>query len=185
MAGFHPIAISESDAERFWRSVEKRGSCWIWTGTINLGYGTFQAGGKSLRAHRVAWVLVHRRPIPDGLSLDHICRVRSCVNPDHLEPVTTRINVLRGIGVTAINARKTHCRRGHPLELGNLFYVRGMRQCVKCEAIRARRKYDNRVKAGRCLRCSKNPRAAHSRRYCAVCLAFDAQRQLAKKRQTQ
>jgi hypothetical protein len=73
-------------------------------------------------------------PIPDGLHLDHLCKVRNCVRPSHLEAVTPRENVMRSDGVASLNARKTHCKRGHPFSGRNL-YVRpnGERACRKCD----------------------------------------------------
>lgn len=112
------------------------GPCWIWTGTKSVGYGKFNAGSR--RANReIAWA--HRwlyefciGPIPDGLTLDHLCRTRICVNLGHVESVTHKINILRGAGASAINARKTHCKNGHSLTLGNILpYGRG-RVCGIC-----------------------------------------------------
>jgi hypothetical protein len=71
--------------------------CWVWTGRIDLGYGKISASGHSHMAHRFSYV-VHRDLIPDGLTLDHLCRVKACVNPWHLEPVTQGVNSLRTWG---------------------------------------------------------------------------------------
>lgn len=100
--------------EWVWARVDKSGDCWLWTSEIGRkGYGRLvDPQGRRLLAHRVVYELVVG-PIPDGLTLDHLCRVHACVNPEHLEPVTTRENVLRGQGVAAINAAKTHCSHGH------------------------------------------------------------------------
>src|SRR5689334_8336917 len=96
-------ASAEVTASRFWVKVDKGGplGCWIWTASINVdGYGQFivyDAGrkrGLSIPAHRVAWQLV-RGSIPQDLYIDHLCRTRSCVNPEHLEPVTNKVNILR------------------------------------------------------------------------------------------
>jgi hypothetical protein len=94
---------------------------------------------------RVATKAAHRLfyeqlvgPIPDGLQLDHLCRVRHCVNPDHLEPVTQTANVLRGIGPTAVNAGKTHCVHGHPFTPDNTYINKqGNRHCRACAIRRA------------------------------------------------
>lgn len=107
--------------------------CWLWTASIHpTGYGQFQLG----RAHRVAYEL-RNGPIPDGLTLDHLCRVRNCVNPDHLEPVTRKVNILRGMGLSAQRARQTHCTRGHPFDEANT-HIRpnGTRRCRACDRAR-------------------------------------------------
>src|SRR5437773_10375437 len=116
--------------EQFWQKVDKNGPvalingvesrCWLYLGVPqNKGYGHICVNYKPVLAHRFAWILMIGE-IPDGLTLDHLCRRTMCVNPAHLEPVTHRVNVLRGIGRTAINARKTHCKWGHPLSGENL-----------------------------------------------------------------
>jgi hypothetical protein len=107
--------------------------CWIWQGNKSpKGYGVMYFDGRPMvRAHQVAYQLIVG-PIPNGLQLDHLCRNPSCVNPKHLEPVTCKENVLRGIGVTAINARKTHCPKGHSLSGENLYLYKGWRSCKIC-----------------------------------------------------
>lgn len=106
--------------ERFWSKVEKTDTCWLWTGSLaSGGYGSFNYKYKHYRAHRLSYEQI-RGEIPKGLVLDHLCRVRSCVNPDHLEAVTHRVNILRGIGGSAVNAKKTHCKNGHLLSGDNL-----------------------------------------------------------------
>lgn len=106
---------------RFWSKVQKGDLCWTWIGgTFTEGYGAFSpAAGRRVRAHRYAYELVVG-PIPEGLVLDHLCRNILCVNPAHLEPVTSGENVLRGEGPPAKRARQTHCKRGHPLSGPNL-----------------------------------------------------------------
>jgi hypothetical protein len=96
--------------------------------------------GRVRQAHRFAWELL-RGAIPDGLTLDHLCRNRRCVNPDHLEPVTAVENTMRGQAPHAINARKTHCLRGHAFDEENT-YVRsdGARICRACVRARNTRK---------------------------------------------
>jgi hypothetical protein len=82
--------------ERVWAKVEKTEGCWLWTAAISPnGYGKFMVSGRPVNAHRLVYQLTVG-PIPDGLDLDHLCRVRHCVNPDHLEPVTRSENLLRG-----------------------------------------------------------------------------------------
>lgn len=111
--------------------------CWIWTGGKSQGYGAF----RNTRAHRWAYEnLTESPPIPSGWHLDHLCRVPLCCNPDHLEAVTPKTNMLRGVGPTAINASKTHCIRGHEFTPENT-YIRGdtgHRQCRVCLRARAK-----------------------------------------------
>lgn len=133
--------------QRLWMSVEKGISddaCWLWVGSkINNGYGVIR---KPRSAKKKGTALVHRvsyeiafGPIPDGLDIDHKCRVRNCVNPNHLRTCTRRQNTLWGIGPSAKNAQKTHCLRGHPLEGENIL-IRGNRRCCReCIRIRARK----------------------------------------------
>lgn len=95
--------------------------CWEWTGRKQTaGYGQTFVGGRGVVVHRLAYEHLVG-PIPDGLVLDHLCRNRTCVNPAHLEPVSNKDNILRGVGPSAINARKTHCRRGHEFTPENTY----------------------------------------------------------------
>ena len=127
--------------ERFWSKVDASGDCWEWTGGVQRqGYGITYVDGPQRVAHRWAWENLVG-PVPDGLVLDHLCRNKRCVNPDHLEPITNRENILRGYGITARNARKTECIHGHPLSGVNLFVWRGDRLCRTCHRERQRR-YD-------------------------------------------
>jgi hypothetical protein len=108
------------------------------------GYGYLRPGGRQVYAHRFAFEALVG-PIPEGLSLDHLCRVTWCVFPGHLDPVEHRTNVLRGVGPTAVNARKTHCKRGHPLSGDNLYVQpRGYRNCRTCKQAQQRRLYAER-----------------------------------------
>jgi len=107
--------------ERFWSKVvfPEDSDCWLWAASINNnGYGEFWAGDKYVKAHRWAYEYLIG-PIPAGLTIDHLCRNRACVNPAHLEPVTLRINLLRGNTFQARNAAKTHCESGHSFDLFN------------------------------------------------------------------
>lgn len=122
--------------ERFWDKLDQSGgrdACWQWmAGRTTSGYGSFNAPefGTNL-AHRIAYeVLVG--PIPVGLTLDHLCRNRACVNPSHLEPVSYRVNILRGEGLAALNARKTACIHGHDFTASNLIRTRHGRACRVC-----------------------------------------------------
>lgn len=125
-------------------AFEPTTGCWLLVAGGVKGYCTSFHDGKSWRSHRLSYTLLVG-PIPPGLEIDHLCRNRMCINPDHLEPTTTRENVLRGNGHTARNHRKTHCVRGHELANANLYIDRrGRRKCRACErlhdaALRARR----------------------------------------------
>ena len=114
----------------FWDRVEKGDRCWIWFGPKDQsGYGRYQ----NVPAHRYAYILEFG-PILDGLVIDHLCRNPACVNPWHLEPVTARVNILRGEGVGAGNARKTHCINGHLFDEANTYIRkdRYQRMCRTC-----------------------------------------------------
>jgi hypothetical protein len=129
------------DIARFWSkvAVSYPNDCWEWLGgRFETGYGQFNAGGKALRAHRVAYEIVHG-PVPEGLVLDHLCRNPLCCNPAHLEAVTNRENTLRGIGPTAANAQKTHCPRGHAYTPPNTIQHGGKRECRICNREKKRR----------------------------------------------
>ena len=90
------MGISVWDDYRFWSKVKKSRGCWLWQGAINTnGYGNFHNKGRTVKAHRFAYEICVGE-IPKGLTIDHLCRVRHCVNPSHLEPVTMRENFLRG-----------------------------------------------------------------------------------------
>jgi hypothetical protein len=110
--------------------------CWVWQLRVDRdGYG--RTDGRL--AHRVSYE-THRGPIPEGLTIDHLCRIRACVNPGHLEAVTMAENVRRGESFAALNARKTHCPQGHPLSGPNLMVERnGARRCRACRAERLNR----------------------------------------------
>jgi len=127
---------TSTEEARFWSYVQKTDDCWIWIGVRSGGYGRYTFRGKLTGAHRFYYELVNG-PIAEGLQIDHLCRNRACVNPDHLEPVTIGENVLRGIGRSAQNARKTECLRGHPLNGSNLYIdPRGQRCCIICQRAR-------------------------------------------------
>ena len=119
--------------ERLFRKTRKRpDGCWEWTGSKgSCGYGHMRVSGRTVSVHRIAYnELVG--PIPDGLTLDHLCRNRWCVNPEHLEPVTNRENVLRGVNPPAQNHRKQKCLKGHPFDLT----PGGRRGCSVCRCQR-------------------------------------------------
>lgn len=116
--------------------------CWKWTYPLkrcpNGDYGSCHLNGQNMGAYRAAWILF-RGPIPDGLTIDHLCRNTRCVNPDHLEPVTHRENVLRGEGLAAVNARKTHCIRGHEFTAENIIRNGRKRACRTCVNVAQKR----------------------------------------------
>jgi hypothetical protein len=127
-------------ADRFWALVIKGDGCWLGDGYVNdKGYGRFgTAKGKTVQAHRFAYEQTVG-PIPEGAQLDHLCRNRRCVNPTHLEPVTNRTNILRGVGFAAENAEKTACVNGHPFTDENTVVDRrGWRRCLICKKASSR-----------------------------------------------
>lgn len=108
--------------------------CWLWTANTNPdGYGMFwvKEVGDNVGAHRFSYELFIDK-IPDGLTIDHLCRIRNCVNPDHLEVVTTKENILRGNCPAAIHSRKTHCQNGHKFTSDNTYIQPNGRGCLKC-----------------------------------------------------
>ena len=149
-----PSALSDADiAEKFWRSIQRSESCWLWAGTkTGAGYAvlatTRQYG--MLYAHRWAFE-TFKGEIPEGCEIDHLCRVCSCVNPDHLEAVPHKINVLRGVSPMAANATKTHCPKGHLYDLLNTFWQgpsdRVCRTCKREREIGNGRRYRARKRA--------------------------------------
>ena len=115
--------------------------CWLWTGAVNHnGYAVFDVGNTQVRVHR--FLYEQRYGIIVKPQLDHLCRVRCCVNPDHLEQVTSKENTMRGIGPTSLNAKKTHCPLGHPYDASNTHVrINGYRQCMACRRIAAMQFY--------------------------------------------
>ena len=135
--------INKDLSSRFWLMVDIQGSneCWPWMGNQDgNGYGQFWISRENpITAHRFAYTDAIGS-IPDGLTIDHLCRNRSCENPSHLEAVSRGINVLRGEGLAARNARKTHCIRSHPFSGSNLrISPQGIRECRACCRIRSRK----------------------------------------------
>lgn len=111
--------MGEEEKERFWANVDRSGSCWLWTGPISsTGYGGVQWQGRRANAHKVAYVM-ERGPVPKGLQLDHLCRVRRCVNPIHLEPVTNAVNTRRGARAKLSEALAAQIRETYLAGLDN------------------------------------------------------------------
>ena len=139
---------------RFWPKVHKDGPilvdslgpCWIWTASrTKFGYGRFGDFDGVTHSTKLAYGVAYRwliGEVPNSLELDHLCRNPSCVNPYHLEPVTSQENtVVRGIGVAAQKSRQTHCVRGHPLSGTNLkLKTNGCRSCRECSRMRDRKR---------------------------------------------
>ena len=140
--------MSGTPEERFWAKVDKNGPlwngtpCWLWTASPNnKGYGKFWDGERLVLAHRFSYLLL--KLIPDGCILDHLCRTPLCVNPAHLEPVTQRINILRGVGFCARHAQQTHCSHGHEYTPDNTYIEKkgkrsGGRHCITCRLKRSK-----------------------------------------------
>ena len=135
-------------AERFFKMVEKTDSCWLWTGGKTPGgYGKFWNGKREEVAHRFAYRLL-AGAFDETLDLDHLCRVRHCVNPAHLEAVTNRENMIRGESPSARQFRAAVCKYGHPLQGDNVISTKSGRRCRECERERWRQSYQRRKAAG-------------------------------------
>lgn len=119
--------------DRIWEKVDATGDCWEWTASLNDGYGAFfdNVNRKQWRAHRLVWTLLVG-PIPKGMVLDHLCRVKSCVNPDHLEVVTQQENMRRGSW-----PGRPNCVHGHEYTPENTGLASGRRFCRTCRRIKA------------------------------------------------
>lgn len=140
-----------TEQQRFFAKVEKTTSCWLWQAALDDdGYGVFRASNKTHRAHKWLWELVKGK-VPEGLVLDHLCRVRNCVRPKHLEAVTQKVNCERAdVGGRVWRKKITHCPQGHEYTPENTYLQeRGRtisRCCRACRNI-ARAKFSLRQKA--------------------------------------
>lgn len=133
----------QTDSERFWTKVDKRGptDCWLWSAASDKkGYGVFRIKGRNVAAHRFAYQQT-KGSIPQELECDHLCRVPLCVNPGHIELVSHQDNVLRGVSPAVTRAKATHCPHGHMYDLFNTWIDKhGHRHCRACHNIRSNRK---------------------------------------------
>ena len=126
------------DLIRFFSKVKLNGTCWEWKYSLDTsGYGLFGYNKRLYKSHRFSFELF-KGEIPQGYEIDHLCRNRICVNPEHLDAVTHHDNVKRGMTGKLNNweGKKTHCPKGHPLTIENIYHDRwikyGKRTCVKC-----------------------------------------------------
>ncbi len=130
---------------RLWEKIspEPNSGCWLWmAGGNQHGYGSFYVNGRQRGAH-IACYEHYIGPVPDGLELDHKCRVPCCVNPSHLEPVTHQENVARGAAnesAKKFQGAKTHCPSGHPYTEDNIYFRKnGHRDCRTCSQERSKK----------------------------------------------
>lgn len=118
-----------------WNKVLFTTDCWEWLGGKDKdGYGQFCLNYKNIRTHRVSYEL-YKGKISNNLTIDHLCRNPSCVNPEHLEAVTMRENVLRGDTLASKNHNKTHCIRGHEFNEKNTYFYKNHRRCNECHRL--------------------------------------------------
>ena len=128
------IEIDLKSLKKFFSRIEVKGVCWEWKAAKSHGYGSSWLNGKQIRAHRISYELF-KGEIPKGYEIDHLCRNKTCVNPDHLEAVTHRENLNRSpCTIYTINSKKTHCPKGHELTGNNLLKLNppNRRNCRIC-----------------------------------------------------
>lgn len=132
------MTISPKQIDSFLSKVspEPNSGCWLWDASTSAdGYGRVMLNGRVQNAHRVSYE-IHVGPVPEGLVVDHLCRNRCCVNPDHLEPVTERENFRRGYAGKHVRVPVTHCWRGHLYTEQNTYRdKKGVRSCRACRYI--------------------------------------------------
>lgn len=121
-----------NDEARFWSMVDKTENCWLWQGALRRGYGQYRLWGRSWGVHQIAYKLL-RGEIPETMTIDHLCRVKNCVNPEHMELVTGGENTRRA------NATRTHCKRGHEFTPENTVQLPLGRGCRTCRLETSRR----------------------------------------------
>ena len=145
------ISLTNNEKKRFFSkiSIDPITNCWNWTyARDKFGYGYFRYQRHTYRVHRFAYAFL-KKPIPTarygkGVPIfDHLCKNKSCCNPDHLELVPQKVNLLRGNGMSVINSQKTHCARGHLLPIAKIECKRRnpMRRCILCRRINRMRRY--------------------------------------------
>ena len=133
--------------DRLWNKVDATGDCWLWTASQRMGYGSFRYDGKLRYAHRLVYELLIG-DIPNGLTVEHHCRVRTCVNPAHLSLMTSGDNSRNSPATSqSVNLRKTHCVKGHPYSPDNTIRLGdASRRCKKCANEQWNRWYGRRNK---------------------------------------
>lgn len=132
-----------------WSRVEKTDTCWLWTGYLQSGgYGQIWLDGSQPLVHRLAYETLVG-PIPEGLTIDHLCRVRRCVNPSHLEPVTIQENLRRAWELRPCGSPRvsTHCVNGHLWTPETTYERRGFVECRTCNNESCRRYRERRRSA--------------------------------------
>jgi|NitcycUWRG01K112_1040325.scaffolds.fasta_scaffold00048_2 HNH endonuclease len=146
---YHDDMTDDVLEERFWAKVDASGDCWEWTAALDRGYGIFNTDSRTEYAHRYSWETLVG-VIPINKHLDHLCRNKRCVNPDHLEPVTNQENTKRGAAASVQRnraRRQTHCKMNHEFtEKNTHINTNGARICRECHRNRTRAFRDKRRK---------------------------------------
>jgi hypothetical protein len=137
---YGPAVLTKDEAERFATKYSRQGSCWIWQGPLDRdGYGSFYFRQKSRRAHRVAWFAIHG-DIPADNFINHTCRNRACVNPQHLQVVSPTESAFRdSSSICYVNSQKTVCPNGHPYDRTYQSKRGIVRYCSICNGAKRRR----------------------------------------------